>query len=85
MVIFFVEIVEIPELFSCNQIVYTMSTTNKVKALPENTLNTTSSVINILCDYCPSFSGALIPSYYIDLKKLVEVHFCRQGTETTEL
>lgn len=79
------ETVEIPELFRCNQIVYTMSTTHKEKALPESILNTTSSVVNILCDYCPIFSGALTPSYYIGLKKLVEVHFYRQGTRTTEL
>lgn len=79
------KIVEILELFRCNQIIYSMNTTHKVKALPESTLNTTSSVVNILCDYCPNFSGALIPSYYTGLSKLVEVHIYRQGTRTTEL
>lgn len=82
---FSIEIVEVPGLFGCNRTVYTVSTTHKEIILPESTLNTTSSVINILYDYCPNFSGTLTPSYYTGLNKLVEVHFYRQGTRTTEL
>lgn len=78
-------IVEIPELFRCNQIVYSTNIAHKVKASPEGILNTTCSVVNILCDHCTNFSGALIPSYYIGPNKLVEAHFHRQGTRITEL
>jgi len=49
------------------------------------TLNTTSCAINIGYDYCPNFSGALVPSYCIGLDKLIVVHSYRQGKRITEL
>lgn len=83
------EMVKKPELFRCKQIgVYNCNCTtapHEERALPEVTLNTTSSAINTGDDCYPNFSGALAPSYHIGLDKFIAVHSYRQGKRTTEL
>lgn len=68
-------------VYTCNR----MTASHEEKALPEITLNTTSSAINIGYDYYTNFNGALVPSYHIGLDKFIVVHSYRQGKRTTEL